>query len=222
MNPTGWVTRPILAGTQAMLLLIVPLVIPVLVPLQLATPLPVLLTTLWGGSRSGWIAVAIPLVAASLLSQGVRFPLTSFLLFFGFPLLAAWMLRRGWKISQCLGVAFLLGMGALTLVFVWLPLAGVDLEALVTLKMEVFKSNLIAAIAKKGGDAVLLGEITGSLDQFIRLFALLLPAIVLSGWFLLQTGNLLAARFLVRKWGGDNAFALEDLTEWRLHERMVW
>ncbi|MBF0296924.1 MAG: DUF2232 domain-containing protein [Magnetococcales bacterium] len=223
MGPMVWMTRPVLAGTLAMLLLIVPLLFPLLVPLQLFAPLPVLLTTLWGGERAGWIGVSIPVVAAVLLGGGIRFPLTSFLLFFGFPLLAAWLLRGGWRITHCLAAAFLMGMAALTLLFVWLALAGIDAEAEIALRLAVFKTSLMAAIAKKGGDAVFLAEVGASIDLLVRFLALLLPGVVVSGWYLLQAGNLLTARQLIARWAPEGGpFPAEDLAEWRLPDLLVW
>ncbi len=217
-----WVTSPVFAGLQALILLIVPLGIPLLVPLQMLVPLPVLLTTLWGGTRAGWLATAIPVGVAWLLSGGLRFPLTAFLLFFAFPLLAAWLVRGGWKVSHCLGVAFLLGMGFLLLFLVGTFFAGIDSEAVVALKLGEFKVSVMAALTKQGGDPVLLAEVQNSIDPFIRMVSLLLPALVMSGWFFLHTGNFLFSRALVRKWGGEAAFATEDLTEWRMPFVMVW
>jgi len=222
MTALGWVTNPIVAGTQALVLMILPMGLPLLVPLQLAAPLPVLLTTLWGGSRSGWIATAIPVVGAVLLGDGIRFPLTAFLMFFGFSLLAGLLIRAGWRIGQCLGLAFLSGVGVLLLFFVWTLAMGIDFQAETALKLEAFRSHVMATIAKQGGDAVLLAEARGVLETLLAMLSLMLPAIVVSGWFLLQTGNLLAARMLVLKWGGGSLFAAEELIEWRLPFALVW
>lgn len=222
MNRMDWMTRPVLAGIQSLVLLVLPLGLPLLVPLQMVAPLPILMTALWGGPRAGWIGVAIPVGGAMLLSGGIRFPLTAFVLFFGFPLVAAWLVRGGWKTIQCLGMAFFLGVAVLVLFFLWTLLAGIDFESLLALKLDAFKANVMASIAKNGGDALLLAEVRSSLDLFVRLLSLLLPAFVLSGWFLLHAGNFLAARALARKWGGEALFSSEDLTQWRLPPVMVW
>ncbi|MBF0271148.1 MAG: DUF2232 domain-containing protein [Magnetococcales bacterium] len=222
MTPLGWVTNPVVAGTQALVLMILPMGLPLLVPLQMVAPLPVLLTALWGGSRSGWIGAAIPVVGAFLLGDGLRFPLTAFLLFFGFPLLAARMVRAGWKVSHCLGVAFLSGVGIMLLFFVWTLFMGIDFQAETALKLDTFKTHVLATIAKKGGDAVILADARTVLEPVLAVMALLLPGFVVSGWFLLHAGNLLAARTLVGKWGGTTLFAVEDLTEWRLPFPLVW
>ncbi|MBF0629005.1 MAG: DUF2232 domain-containing protein [Magnetococcales bacterium] len=222
MTALGWVTNPVFAGTQALVLMILPMGLPLLVPLQLAAPLPVLLTALWGGSRSAWIGAAIPVVGAVLLGDGARFPLTVFLLFFGFPMVAAMMIRSGWKITHCLGVAFLLAVGALLLFFAWILVMGIDFQAETALKLDAFKTSVLATIAKKGGDAVLLAEARVALEPLLAMLALLLPGFVVSGWFLLHAGNLLAARALVRQWGGAGLFVQEDLTEWRLPFVLVW
>lgn len=222
MNRLVWVTRPVLAGILAMMLLILPLGIPLLVPLQMVAPLPVFLTALWGGTRAGWIGAFIPITCALLLGGGIRFPLTAFLLFFAFPLLAAWLIRGGWKATQCLALAFVIGFGLLLLFGGWILLTDTDFETEVILKLDIFKANVMAAIAKKGGDAVLLAEVKNSLEPFIRVLALLLPSLVLSGWFLLHVGNLLFARNLVKKWGGEKVFPQEDLTAWQLPQELVW
>lgn len=222
MNRWAWVTRPVLAGCQSLMLLIVPMVVPILVPLQMATPLPVLIAALRGGSRDGWIGVSIPLLGAMMLSDGLRLPLTAFGLFFAFPLFAAWLVRGGWRASHCLAGAFFLAVAVLLLVLFGTLIAGIDLGTLITLKMEVFKANLIAAIAKKGGDALFLRQITEAVDQFTRVLALLLPAFVLVVWFLLQTGNLLAARAVMGRVDGEGRFPPEDPAGLHLPFQLVW
>ncbi|MEO5345715.1 MAG: YybS family protein [Magnetococcus sp. YQC-9] len=222
MRPLNWVTNPIFAGTQALVLMIIPMGLPLLVPLQMFAPLPVLLTALWGGAQSAWIGAAIPVIGAFLLGDGLRFPLTVFLMFFGFPLLAAHMIRSGWKISQCLAAAFLLGVGALLLFFLWTLVVGIDFQADTALKLDAFKTNVLATIAKKGGDAVVLADARTMLEPILAMLALLLPGFVVSGWFMLHAVNLFSARFLVRKWGGEQLFAGEDLTEWRPPFQLVW
>ncbi|MEO5333126.1 MAG: YybS family protein [Magnetococcus sp. YQC-5] len=226
MNQMEWAIRPVFAGIQALLLLILPMLMPVLVPLQMAAPLPVLLTALWGGPRAGWMGASVPVIGALLLSEGILFPFTTFLLFFGFPLLAAWLVRGGWKASHCLGVAYLLGIGVLLLFFVWVLLSGIDFETEITLKLNEFKpaimASMTASIAKKGVDPVFLAEFKNGLDALIHILSLLLPSLVLSGWFLLHTGNLLAARRLVAKRVNVTVFAPEDLTNWRIPFKLVW
>jgi hypothetical protein len=222
MTPLGWVTNPVVAGTQALVLMILPLGLPMLVPLQLAAPLPVLLTALWGGSQSGWIGAAIPVVGAFLLGDGLRFPITAFLLFFGFPILAAQLVRGGWKVSHCMGLAFLMGVGVLLLFFAWTLAMGIDFQAETALKLDTFRDHVLASIAKNGGDAVLLADARTVLQPVLHLLSLLLPGFVVTGWFLLHAGNLLAARALVRQWGGTGLFASEDLTEWRVPFVVVW
>ncbi|MBF0427604.1 MAG: hypothetical protein HQL94_01665, partial [Magnetococcales bacterium] len=70
MSQMVWVTRPVFAGMVALMMLILPLGVPLLVPMQMAAPLPVLLAALWGGTRAGWIVVAIPVVGTFLLGGG--------------------------------------------------------------------------------------------------------------------------------------------------------
>ncbi|GAB0056002.1 hypothetical protein SIID45300_00301 [Candidatus Magnetaquicoccaceae bacterium FCR-1] len=222
MRPLSWVTNPVFAGTQALVLMILPMGLPVLVPLQIFAPLPVLLTALWGGAQSAWIGATIPVVGAFLLGDGLRFPLTAFLLFFGFPMLAAHLIRAGWRVNQCLASAFLLGMGALLLLFVWSLVMGLDMQAETALQLDGFKNKVLAAIAKEGGNAVVLTEARAVLTPILDMLSLLMPAFVVSGWFLMHVVNLLAARFLVRRWGGEGLFAGEDLTEWRPPFQLVW
>ncbi|MBF0615020.1 MAG: DUF2232 domain-containing protein [Magnetococcales bacterium] len=222
MTALGWITNPVVAGTQALVLMVLPMVVPLLLPLQLFAPLPVLLTALWGGSRSAWIGTAIPVVGATLLGDGLRFPVSAFLFYFGFPVLAARMVRMGWRVTHCMGLAFLLGVGGMLLFFVWTLAMGIDFQADVAMKLEAFKANVLASVAKNGGDAVLLADVRSALEPILALMALLLPGFVVAAWFLLQVSNLLAARSLVMQWGGSGLFQSEDLTEWRLPFVLVW
>ncbi len=214
-------THAALAGLLSTGLLLLPLWLPLLTPIQGIMPLPILLLALRSGPQAGWQAVALPLVAAWMVGGGVAFPLMVFLLFVSFPLLAAWLLRAGWRTSQCALVAFLIGNLVLLGILGWATLGGVDLPVQLAHEMNLLKEEVLTALTTQGVGAVALAEFRHSLDQLIALVSLLLPAMVLTGWFLIQTGNLLAARSLLHRWGGP-PLAEENLTEMRLPFALVW
>ena len=214
--------NPIMAGLVATGFLLVPLGIPLLAPLQLAIPLPLLLVALRCGSRAGWQAVALLLVSAALAGGGLLLPTLVFLLFASFPLLAAWLLRLGWKTSHCATVAFLLGGLVLGVTLTWAVLTGVDLPAQFTVGMTALKDELLASLATTPGlDALALAEFRQNLERFIALVALLFPAFLLTGWFLVQVANLLLVRFFVNRWQENRIFP-ENMTDLRLPFPLVW
>lgn len=214
-------THPVSAGLLSAGLLLLPLWIPLLTPFQAVLPLPVLLVALRAGPQAGWQAAAILLLSAWLVGNGTLFPIAVFVLFAGFPLLAAWLLRGGWRTSQCAFIAFLLGNLVLLAIMGWAMLGGVDLPEQLAQGMNALKGEVLTGLTTQGMSATDLAEFRDILDQFIALVSLLLPAMVLSGWFFIQVGNLLVARALINRWEGEK-LAGEDLTAMRLPFALVW
>ncbi|MEO5339079.1 MAG: YybS family protein [Magnetococcus sp. MYC-9] len=213
--------HPLPAGLLSAGLLLLPLWFPLLTPIQAAMPLPLLLVALRCGNRAGWMAVAVLLVCAGWVGGGALFPLAVFLLFASFPLLAAGMLRAGWRTSQVALVAFLTGNLVLLALLGWAMLGGVDMPASLAREMDGLKEEVLTALTARGMGAVPLAEFRTSLDRLIALVSLLLPAMVLTSWFLIQVGNLLVARSLIGRWG-ERRIADEVLTEMRLPFALVW
>ena len=215
-------TNPVVAGLLASGLLLLPLEYPLTTPIQVVAPLPLLLVALRLGSLAGWQAVAIPLICALFLGDGILFPTLVFLLFAGFPLLAAWLLRSGWKTSHCASVAFIIGLLVLSGIVLWSLLTGTNLPAELATGMNTFKEELLKSLTDAQGlDPLTLTEFQRSLDKLIALISLLFPALLLTSWFLIQVGNLLIARSLVKRWG-DSWIVPESLTQVRLPFSLVW
>ncbi|MBF0583703.1 MAG: DUF2232 domain-containing protein [Magnetococcales bacterium] len=214
-------THPVSAGLLSAGLLLLPLWFPLLTPLQAVLPLPVLLVSLRAGHRAGWQAVAILMASAWAVGAGLLFPVVVFLLFAAFPLLAAWLLRGGWRIGQCAFVAFLLGNLVLLAIMGWAMLGGVDLPAQLAQSMNGLKDEVLTSLTSRGMSAIDLAEFRDNLDQFITLISLLLPVMVLTGWFLIQVGNLLLARTLLNRWEASQLVD-EDLAALRLPFGLVW
>ncbi|MBF0368230.1 MAG: DUF2232 domain-containing protein [Magnetococcales bacterium] len=197
------VANPVLAGVTATALLIIPLGAVLLAPLQLVAPLPLLLVALRQGMKAGFQALAFPVAGALFLSGEMHFPAMVILLFGAFPLLAAWMLRNGWRMSQCGSVAFFISLlllaGGLLLAF----LSGFDPSESARTAMEAARGQFLKDGAEQGMDAVALMELRTGLDQIVEILARLFPALFTTGWFLVQVGNLALARSLLGRWGED-------------------
>lgn len=216
-------TDPISSGLLAAGLLLLPSQMPFMAPLQVAVPLPLLLVALRRGHRAGWQAVGILMLCTLLInSSGLLFPVVIFTLFAGFPLLTAWLWRTGWKTSQCLTIAFLIGGVVLAGILLWAILTGSDLPAQLSAWMNIFKEELLSSLStSKELDAATLAHFRRSVEQFIDIMSLLFPAFALIGWFFVQIGNLLFARFLIRRWK-ENGIMPEDLTMLRLPFPLIW
>lgn len=214
--------HPVSAGLLATGLFLLPLGVSLLAPMQVLVSLPLLLVAVRRGHRAGWQAVAVMVACAFFIGGGVAFPAMVFLLFAGFPLLAAWLWRAGWKTSHCALAAFLIGAVTLFGVLVWAWVVGLDLPVQLASALNVLKEALLTSLAaNQGVDALALTEFRHSLDQLVALISLLFPAFVLMGWFLVQIGNLLLARFFLNRWG-ENRMVPEDLTALRLPFSLVW
>ena len=214
-------TNSVFAGLLSAGLLLLPLWLPLLTPIQMAMPLPILLVALRVGNQAGWQAVTILLGCTWLVSGGMVFPLAVFVLFAAFPLLAARLLRGGWRTSQCALVAFLIGNVVLLGILAWGMLGEVDLPVQLTHEMNALKDGVLTSLATQEVDAITLAELRSNLDQLIALISLLLPAMVLTSWFLIQMGNLLVARTLINRWA-EQPLAEEVLANIRLPFTLVW
>ena len=214
--------NPVSAGLLATGLLLLPLGYPLLTPIQVMVPLPLLLVALRSGIKAGWQAVATLVICGMLVGDGIVFPTMVSFLFAAFPLLAAWLLRSGWKTSQCALAAFLIGNAILISVLVWAMLKGLDLPAQLATGMNALKEELLTSLAaSKGLDALTMAEFHHSLEKLIALVSLLFPAFLLTSWFLIQVGNLLMARALINRWE-EKWIAPENLTTLRLPFSLVW
>ena len=217
-----FVDNPVMAGMLATVFFTLPMVVPLLLPLQVIVPLPLLLLSLRQGPRSGWMAAALPVLGAYFIGGGVQLPLMAFGLFILFPLLAGWMLRSGWGISHCAAAAFLLGTAALAGGLLLAALAGLDLEMAVAEVLGTFKTAFLDSVrAAQSVDPVDLLAIQGSLDRFISLLAMVFPSVLMSGWFFIQVANLFLARAVLVRWAPDG-FPREDLAALRLPHHLVW
>ena len=214
--------NPVSAGLLAAGFLFLPLGYPLLTPVQVLAPLPLLLVALRRGNRAGWQALAILVLFALLIGDGILFPTMVFLLFAAFPLLAAWLLRSGWKVSQCALAAFLIGNIILVGILAWAMLVGVDLPTHLASGMHTLKEELLSSLSTAQGlDAFTLAEFHNSLEKLIALISLLFPALLLTSWFLIQVANLLIARSFINRWG-ENRIVSENLTALRLPFSLVW
>ena len=215
-------TTPVPAGLLAVLLLLLPTPFPLLTPLQVIVPLPLLLVAWYRGSQAGWLAASLPLLATLPVGGGLRLPVVVFVFFIGFPLLAAWLLRRGWKMTHCAGAALLIGAVLLAAALLALRLFGVDPEAVVTEAMGGFQKNLLTTLSQtKGMTPAIQGQLQLELDRFVQILALFFPALLVTGWFLVHIGNLVLARAFARRWGGEGLDP-EGLVQLRLPFNLVW
>jgi uncharacterized protein YybS (DUF2232 family) len=216
--------NPLLAGVLAALLLIVPLgQIYLLFPLQLIVPLPIYLVALRLGIKAGALAAVVPvLLCLGILGQLALPLITTFLVMIWFPLLAAWLMRGGWRPVQVLGGGFYLGLLLLTLFLLGSYLTGNELLQGVHDHLMAGKQEILTSLAGSDkADAKLVVEMGQSLDEAFKLFALLFPALFLSSWFAVQVGNLLLVRMLLKRWQMP-LMAEQDISSLRIPFFLVW
>lgn len=215
--------QPVFAGLLSAGLILLPLLLPLLTPISLAAPLPLVLAAWHGGLGAGARAAAVPLVAALAIGQGFVFPLAVGLGFVLFPFLAGWLLWSGWKPVQCGAAALAVGVALLVLGGITVWLTEVDLHAEAAAHMgNVRDQFLLRMRAVEGVDAVVLAEVKARLDQMVRLFELFFSAIVLTGWFIIQVGNLAVAALLGRRWGAGLSEPDTRLVGLRIPFAYVW
>ncbi|WP_130472255.1 DUF2232 domain-containing protein [Candidatus Magnetaquicoccus inordinatus] len=213
--------HPFAAGAMATILLLLPLWLPLLTPVQALVPLPLFLVTLRAGNRAGWWAVLVLLLGAGVVGGGGVFPLVVFLLFAAFPLLAARLLRQGWQTSHCALIAFLLGNGVLVVILAITLVMGLDMPLLLSAEMNGMKEAVLTALGEQKMGSAALAEFRHTLEQIIAVVSLLLPAMVLTSWYLIQVANLLIARGVLLRWG-EWGIAAEHLSAMRLPFPLVW
>ncbi|MBF0124048.1 MAG: DUF2232 domain-containing protein [Magnetococcales bacterium] len=193
-----------------------------LAPLLLAVPLPLLLTALHQGVSSGIAAAGLLLGLAFAISHSLTTVLMVFFFLLSFVLLAAHLLRTGWKMSRCLAAAYLIGVCMLVggvVVAVW---AEVDLGQRFVVHLQPLEQQLSDALAQsRQVDAVMLAEAKQQIRQFIEFMGLIFPALTVSGWFFIQAGNLAVASWYMEKkqcpW-----WQQEDLSHLKLPFWLVW
>ncbi|MBF0383531.1 MAG: DUF2232 domain-containing protein [Magnetococcales bacterium] len=216
--------NPLLAGTLAALLLIVPLgQIYLLFPLQLIVPLPIYLIALRQGNREGLLAAGVPILFCLGLLGQVALPLVlTYVAMIFFPLLAAWLLRGGWRPIQVLGGGFILSLIFLVLFLLWSAITGNAFLDGIHSQLMVSKQEILSSMGSSNQfDAKLTVEMEQSLDEAFKLFALLFPAMFLSSWFTIQVGNLLLVRFVLKRWQMP-LIAEQDLSSLRIPFFLVW
>ncbi|MBF0445432.1 MAG: DUF2232 domain-containing protein [Magnetococcales bacterium] len=216
--------NPLLAGTLAALLLILPLSqIYLLFPLQLIVPLPIYLIALRQGNREGLLAAGVPVLFCLGLLGQIALPLVlTYVVMIFFPLLAAWLLRGGWRPIQVLGGGFFLSVIFLVLFLLWSAFTGNAFLDGIHSQLMVSKQEILTSMsATSQFDAKLIVEMEQNLNEAFKLFALLFPAMFLSSWFTIQVGNLLLVRYVVKRWQMP-LIAEQDLSSLRIPFFLVW
>lgn len=194
---------------------------PLLSPLLLFLPLPILAVGLRHGPSHGLIALGILSVAAWIEVPGWIYPVMNASIFGIFPLLAAQMLRMGWRTIHCGAVAFYLGAIGLLLGILLSHVLDVGLESLLTAQMDAIREEIVLSLRESRSlDAARLAEVELGLTHSFRTAALMLLGGMGLGWFLIQTLNLVVIRPLAERW--NIPLAKEDLDDWRVPEFLVW
>lgn len=221
--------NPFLAGAFSSCLLFWPLVMPMLFPLQLLAPLPLILTQTRVGGMAGWMGLLVVAASAPFyglhenVGQGLLLLLFLVLMFYGLAVPAANLMRSGWTVTACSGLAFMVGAAVLVALLAILPLLGVDLgQAIYQYLMSHIKPPLQEALQQTpGADAVAIADAMAYLDRWIEVMALLMPAALISGWFFILVGNLTLARNLLIRWQAP-FLAPEAMAQLRLPFILVW
>ncbi|HIJ84395.1 MAG: hypothetical protein HW380_239 [Magnetococcales bacterium] len=227
--------HPVAAGLLSILLLALPtflavsapssqasgLVMMLALPFQAITPLPIFLVSLKRGLKSGVIAALVLAGGAFFLSQELQFSLMVFLLLAAFPLLASWMLYKGWNFSQSAGSGFFLGLLILVVLLFVSAHTPLAMEKNLTTSLESIQERFVTMAQGQGADAKTILEHQQALGQFFHLLGFLFPAILVSGWYMLQLGNLVLTRYLFARWDGQS-LPSENFAGFRVPFFMVW
>ncbi|MBF0447710.1 MAG: DUF2232 domain-containing protein [Magnetococcales bacterium] len=217
--------NPLLAGTMAALLLILPLAqIYLLFPLQFIVPLPIYLVALRFGIRAGALASGVPILFCFGILGQLAVPLIlTFLVMIWFPLLAAWLTQGGWRPIQVLGGGYFLALLLLVLFLIGSILTGNDLMVAVHSQLMESKAAILAAMTtgQNPADAQHIVEMGGELDEAFRLFSLLFPAMFLLSWYSIQVGNFLLVRYLLKRWQMP-LIAPQELSTLRIPFVLIW
>ncbi|MBF0421468.1 MAG: DUF2232 domain-containing protein [Magnetococcales bacterium] len=227
--------HPIAAGGWAILFLTLPSLITMLMPasqvsgllmllvlpLQALAPLPIFLVSLRRGLKEGVFATLLLVAGSILLSQEIKFPLLVLLLIATYPLLAAWMLHKGWNFSQSAVAGFLLGLLILSLLLLMSTYAPLDMEKSLLASFNAMRDRLVVMAQNQGAGAAAIHEHQRSLEQLFNILVFLFPSLLVSGWFLLQLINLVITRHLFAKWFGY-PLPEENFARFRVPFFMVW
>ncbi|MBF0624230.1 MAG: DUF2232 domain-containing protein [Magnetococcales bacterium] len=217
---------PWIGGLTVALLWLAYLVMPLLKILQLITPFPLLLVGLTHGVRGSILAVGVAVAAALLVAGGFHPEVqVTLLLMAAFPVLAAWLLRGGWRVTHCFFTALFLSLLVLVIGMAVAALDGGDLAANLadTLNAELAATRemWVASMEEAKVDPQALAQVKAMLDHLVRVMALSLPGMVTVSWLIMQTGNLLMVRTLFRP-NGVAVLATEDLDRFRVPFFLVW
>ncbi|MBF0110689.1 MAG: DUF2232 domain-containing protein [Magnetococcales bacterium] len=226
---------PAIAGLGAMLLLMLPTLVAVFLsssqgsglammlalPFQAITPLPIFLVSLKRGLKGGLIATAILTGGTLLLTQDFQFSLLVFLLLAAFPLLASVMLIKGWNFSHGAGSGFFLGLLLLPILLTVSIHAPLEIEKTLTSSLTTVQDRFVSMAQSQGADAKTILEHQQVLKEFFHLLAFLSPALMVTGWFMLQLANLALTRFLFSKMPGYT-LPRENFANFRVPFFMVW
>lgn len=227
--------RPFAAGLLAILLLTLPtfaavsmpsnqaggLAMVLALPFQALTPLPIFLVSLKKGLRSGVIASLVLSGGAFILSTELQFSVIVFFLLAVFPLIASWMLHKGWNFSQSAISGFFLGLLILCILLLISSSTPLGVEKNLSASLSSLQERFVAIAQSQGADAKMILEHQKSLEEFFQLLTFLFPAMLVSGWFMIQLANLLLTRYLFAKWPGYT-LPEENFNEFRVPFFMVW
>jgi len=190
-------------------------------PFQAITPLPIFLVSLKQGLKSGLQAALVLVGGAYLISQDVQFALLIFALLAAFPLLATWMLHTGWNFSQSAGSGFALGVLILVIILGISANTPLEMEHNLTTSLGAIQERFVTMAQNQSADAKTILEYQQSLEQFFNLLTFLFPAMLVSGWFMLQLANLILTRYLFAKRFGYHLPG-ENFVGFRVPFFMVW
>ncbi len=216
--------NPIMAGSLAALFLILPQgLMYLLFPLQLIAPLPILLLGMRSGVKDAGLACLVPALFSLTIMGQFAWPLImTFILMVWFALLAIWLLRGGWRPVQVLGGGYFLALGLLILFLLGsMLMGGGPLDSIHDHMMGIKKEIIDSLSASKEFDAKLTADVGRSMDDMFKLFAMLFPALFLSSWYVVQVGNLLLARHILKRWDMP-LMAEQDMASLRIPFFLVW
>lgn len=227
--------HPLAAGLLALLLLTLPTLVAIsmpssqsggmamvlTLPFQAITPLPIFVISLKRGPQSGLIAASILTAGTLLLSQEWSFSLMVFFLLAAFPLTASWMLHKGWNFTQSVSPGFFLGLLILMVALLVSANTPLDVETTLNTSLTAIQERFVAMAQSQGADAKTILEHRQALEQVFHLLAFLFPAMLVSGWFLLQLANLSLTRAAFARWSGYT-MPDEKFADYKVPFFMVW
>ncbi|MBF0142171.1 MAG: DUF2232 domain-containing protein [Magnetococcales bacterium] len=211
------------AGGLSLLLLVGALALPIpFLPLSLLVPLPLLLVGLRGGVGVAAQAVMPLVIVSFFLKPGLVLPLTVFLYYGGFPILATWLIHGGWKVSQLLSIVFVVTVAAFTLLVFLSALVDLPIDEVVGTRINEVRDELIASTeAIPELDAMAKAEARKLFEALAQSITLLFPGAFMAGWFAMQSGNLVLAQSAISRREGSRLIP-EDWTRLRLPFALIW